>query len=146
MSLHFAILAFAAILAMGVLTWLCLPGTRHKSWAVLAFMVLAVMAFVAVIESAGQPRPYALEWRDLNSAPLIGFTWNEGKREVYVWLMRDGMPVAYALPWPKDGQKMGQLQDRWRRKGTTGEEFEFTADGDIARVNPPEPMLPKEPE
>lgn len=145
MSLHFAALAFAAILAMGALTWLCLPGTRHKLLATFAFITLTALAFVAVIESAGQPRPLLLEWRDLDGAPLIGFTWNEQKREVYVWIMRDGSPVAYALPWPADQRAMGELQDRWRRKGASGEEFEFTADGDIARVTKPEPMPPKEP-
>ncbi len=76
-------------------------------------------------------------------AEIVGLTWNENQRIVWVWLMRDGEPIAYVLPWPEDKKKMGELQDKWRRRGQTGDEFQYDADGEVAQVVSPKPMPEK---
>jgi len=142
--MHFAVLAFGIILSLAVFVWLCLPGSGRRTIATAAFTALAIGAFAAGLESAGQPRPIQLEWRNVLDAPIVGLTWNEELRRVYVWAMQGDEPVAYVLPWPADRQKFGQLQDRWRRRGVTGEEF-LVGEGDIARVVAPKPMPEKTP-
>lgn len=142
--MHFAALAFAIIFAMGVFIWLCLPWAGRRVIATGAFAALTIGAFAASLESTGQPKPIALEWRNVMDAEMVGLTWNEQEHVVYVWLMRDHGPVAYVLPWPKDRKKMGELQDRWRRRGSTGDEFQYAGDGEVAKVVPPQPMPEKQ--
>ncbi len=137
MTIHFAALAFSIVIAMGVFIWLCLPGARWQVIATAVFTALTMGAFAASIESTGQPKPIRLEWRDVSDAELVGLTWNEDQHIVWIWLMRSGGPVAYVLPWPGDKKKFGELQDRWRRRGTTGDEFHFIGEGEIAHVDPP---------
>ena len=141
---HFAILALCTVLALGVFIWLCLPGARLRSLATGAFAALTICAFAANVESTGQPKPIALEWRDVLEAPIVGLDWDEEQQIVWAWIKRDGVPVSYAFPWPKDKRVMGVLQDRWRRKGTTGDEFEVSMEGEIAKVRPPKPMPQKQ--
>lgn len=140
---HFAALAFAIAVAMGVFIWLCLPGARWRSLATAAFTALTLGAFAAGVESTGQPKPVQLEWRSIDDNEMVGLAWNEPEQRVYIWLMRDGEPHAYVLPWPDDKRKMGQLQERWGRRGVTGEEFRYDAEGEVARVVEPEPMPEK---
>jgi hypothetical protein len=140
---HFAGMAFAIVVAMGLFIWLCLPGARSRVIATTVFTLLTMGAFAANVESTGQPKPVALEWRDISEAELVGLTWNESLHLVYVWVMREGEPISYVLPWPADQKKMGQLQDKWRRRGATGDEFHFTGDGEVAKVVPPKPMAEK---
>lgn len=143
MIVHFAALAFAIIFAMGVFIWLCLPGAGRKAIATGAFSALTIGAFAAGVESTGQPKPIQLEWRDVAEAEIVGLSWNEEQRRVWIWSMQENGPVAYVMPWPDDKKKFGQLQDRWRRKGSTGEEFVMDGEGEVARVVPPKPMPAK---
>jgi hypothetical protein len=140
---HFALLALGIVLAMGVLTWLCLPGASRRVIATSAFAILTVCAFAANVESTGQPKPISLEWREVLDSPIVGLAWNEDEGVVWAWIMRDGAPVAYAFPWPEDKKQMGELQNRWRRKGSTGDEFQLSMEGDVAKVVPPKPMPEK---
>lgn len=141
--MHFAALAFAIVFAMGIFIWLCLPGTSPKVVATGAFTALTLGAFAAGVESTGQPKPIALEWRNVADAELVGLSWNEDRGVVYVWAMQSGEPMAYVMPWPEDKKKMGELQDKWRRRGASGDEFHFTGDGDVAKVVAPAPMPEK---
>ncbi len=142
--MHYASLAFGIVFALGTLTYFCLGRSRFPVIATAIFAILTGGAFATVIESAGQPKPLALEWRNVLDAPLVGLSWDEGRRLVWVWIMRDSQPVAYQLPWPKDKKVMGQLQDKWRRRGVTGDEFELSMDGDVAKVVPPKPNPEKQ--
>jgi hypothetical protein len=137
--LHFAALFFLIVLGMGVLTWATLPSAGKRVIAVGAFVMLTIAALGASVESAGQPKPLLLEWRDVHQQELVGLAWDEDRHIVWAWVMADGQPVAYSLPWPEDKKQMGELQDRWRRRGVSGDEFTFTGKGDIAEVTPPKP-------
>lgn len=135
--MHYGPLAFGVVFALGTLTWFCLSGTRFPVVATAIFAILTGGAFATVIESTGQPKPLALEWRNVLDAPLVGLSWDEGRRLVWVWVQTGDQPVAYVMPWPADKQVMGQLQDKWRRRGATGDEFKLSMDGDVAKVVPP---------
>lgn len=140
---HFATLAFAIVAALGVFTWICLPSAGRRIIATGAFVSLAICAFAAAVESTGQPKPVLLEWRDIDNSPVVGMSWDEGRQIVWLWLMQGDTPVAYVLPWPEDRQKFGQLQDRWRRRGSTGDEFQYNANGEVAKVAPPKQLPEK---
>lgn len=142
--IHYAPLAFGIIFALGTFTWFCLAGSRFPVIATAVFAILTGGAFAAVLESAGQPKPLALEWRNVLEAPIVGLSWDEGRRLVWVWVQTGDHPVAYELPWPKDKKVMGALQDRWRRRGVTGDEFELSMEGDVAKVVQPKPMTEKQ--
>lgn len=143
---HFAILFFLIVFAVGFFTWAGLPSNRFKRIAVAAFIGITMANFAAVIESTGQPKPIQLEWRDIDEKNIEGLAWDEARQIVWIWVRQGDYPISYVLPWPKNKQKFGQLQDQWRRRGTTGDEFSYDADGDIAKVRPPKPMPTKEPE
>lgn len=142
--IHFGLLALFIVIAMGLLTWLCLAGSRRSALATAVFIGLSSGAFAVSIESSGQPKPIMLEWRNLEDANLVGLAWDESQHIVWAWVQYDGAPIAYALPWPKDKKKFGEMQDRWRRRGITGDEFEYDAKGDVAKVTPPKEMPPKQ--
>jgi hypothetical protein len=144
MTVHFGALAFLFVLATGVFVWVCLKGTGRRAIATGVFTLLTLGAFAAGVESTGQPRPIQLEWRDVSQAEMIGLAWDEDQHVVWVWLREGGAPRAYVLPWPKDQKQFGELQDKWRRRGSTGDEFKYDADGDVARVVKAKPMPPKE--
>lgn len=141
--IHFATLAFTAVVSIGVFTWLSLPGARWQFLATASFVCMTILAFVGAIESTGQPKPLQLEWRNVLDSQIIGLDWDEARQIVWVWIKHDGEPIAYSLPWPKDAKQMGVLQDRWRRKGVSGDEFNLSMDGDIAKVKPPAPQPEK---
>lgn len=141
---HFAILALCVVLAMGVFIWLCLPGASRRVIATGAFAALTICAFAASVESTGQPKPLSLEWRDIANAEIVGLTWNEDEQLVWVWAMRDGEPISYVMPWPENKKQMGELQSKWRRKGSTGDEFDLSMEGDVAKVRPAKPMPQKQ--
>jgi hypothetical protein len=140
---HFAGMAFAIVVAMGLFIWLCLPGARSRVIATTVFTLLTMGAFAANVESTGQPKPVALEWRDISEAELVGLAWDEAQHLVWIWIREEGPPRAYVLPWPEDKKKFGQLQDQWRRRGATGDEFQYDAEGEVAKVVPPKPMAEK---
>lgn len=137
MIVHYAGMAFCIVLPLGLFVWICLDKDFPRVLAVLFFVLLSVGTFAGNIESIGQPKPLALEWRNVLDAPLVGLSWDEGRRLVWVWVQTGDQPVAYVMPWPADKQVMGQLQDKWRRRGATGDEFKLSMDGDVAKVVPP---------
>lgn len=135
--MHYGPLAFGIVFALGTLTWFCLAGTRFPVVATAIFAILTGGAFATVIESTGQPKPLALEWRNVAEADVVGMIGDEQRQIVWVWVLAGNAPIAYALPWPKDKKAFGELQDRWRRRGVTGDEFSLQMDGEVAKVTPP---------
>lgn len=140
---HFAALAFFIACCMGALVWSCLPITSWRVASTAIFAAMTVSAYVAVVESTGQPKPLMMEWRNIADAEMVGLSWNEEQHKVYVWVMVGDQPIAYSLPWPADKKRMGELQDKWRRRGSTGDEFQLQMDGEVAKVVPPKPMPSK---
>lgn len=141
--MHYASLAFGIVFALGTFTYFCLGRSRFPVVSTVIFAILTGGAFATVIESAGQPKPLALEWRNVLDAPIVGMSFNERDQKVFVWAMVGDEPVAYVLPWPKDKRAVGELQDRWRRRGVSGDEFDLRMDGDVASVRPPKPQPEK---
>ena len=136
------VVAFVAIL--GAFTYFCIPRGSYRGAGTAVFVILAGGAFSLSFEAAGQPKPLEIEWRQMSQLRVVGFFPNEEKQLVYLWVIRDGIPTSYAFPWPNDGD-VEQLQDKWRKRGETGDEF-FLADGagDIADVKPEPQMPPKD--
>ena len=69
---------------------------------------------------------------------------DEPHKVLYLWVMRDGVPVSYVYPWPSDGQ-VEKLQDEWRKKEETGYNFYLSDDRQtVAEYRQRKPLPPKE--
>lgn len=142
--MQFAFIGFLMTAALGMLTYVCMPRASHRGLATVTFVVLAAGTFLFGFETLGQPKPAGLEWREMAKMRVAGIFWNEEMRRVYIWVIRDGVPVSYVYPWPEDQKRVDAVQDRWRRRGETGEEFYLADDrDDIADIEPPPPPPPK---
>ncbi len=134
-------IAFVAgfVTLLGIFTYLCIPKGWHKGISTLVFVLLASGTFALAFESAGQPKPMAMEWRNMSSLPVVGFIKNEEAKVIYFWVMRDGVPVTYAYPWNGD-ESVQQIEDQWRARG------QFTGmtltDDEEALVRPDDRNLP----
>jgi len=114
----------AFVAALGAFTYFIIPKGRYKVLGTGVFVLLASGAFAMSFESVGQPKPIEIEWRKMTGARVVGFYPNEEAQVIYLWVMRDGVPISYARPWPEDAEEM---QDAWRKRQDTGDEF-FLAD------------------
>lgn len=140
----YPLIAFLAVAAMAALTYVSLPLGRHRVLATAIFLTLSAGAFAGGIEMLGGPRPVSLEWRDMKGLAVVGISPNEKKHQVYVWAMRDEIPVAYIYPWPDKGSELSDLLDHWRRRQQTGEQFFLTGDMQkVAKVVAPQPLPDK---
>lgn len=132
----------AFVAALGAFTYFIIPKGRYRGFGTVVFILLAGGAFAMSFEAAGQPKPIEIEWRKMSGSRVVGFYPNEDEKVVYLWVMRDGVPIAYARPWPEDAEEM---QDAWRKRQQTGDEF-FLGDDDsqtaVVRREPQPP--PKE--
>lgn len=142
--IHWAMLALAAVAALVTFAWVTVGRSGRPRLVAGLTALLSACAFAAAVEVIGQPKPVELEWRPTAGIEIVGIIPAPDGTAVYVWAMRSGVPVAYALPWPSDTEKLSQLMDRFRRRERTGERF-FTADSNdrVADVAPPPPMPPK---
>lgn len=142
MTFTYYVAGFVA--ALGAFTYFFIPRGRYRGAATLVFVLLGGGVFALSFESVGQPKPIEIEWRKLSGARVIGFLPNEADKIIYLWVMLDGVPVSYARPWTPDVEAM---QDAWRRRKDTGDEF-YLADDDskVAEVKrEPQPPV-KEPQ
>ena len=142
--MNYIIYAFFFVAALGVFTYFCLPKGWHRGLSTLLFICLAGGVFALSFETAGQPKPLQIEWRKMAELPVVGFLPNQEEQVVYLWVMRDGVPVSYAYPWPSDSQVEG-LQDAWRQRGDSGDEFYLVdSTSQIAEVKRPPQLPPKD--
>lgn len=110
----------AFVAALGAFTYFIIPKGRYRGLGTGVFILLAGGAFAMSFESVGQPKPVEIEWRKMAGARVVGFVPNEDAQVIYFWVMRDGIPISYVLPWPEDVEEM---QDAWRKRRDTGDEF-----------------------
>lgn len=84
----------------------------------IAFLVvILVFSFASVTEILGVSKPSRLEWRRPDKVAIISYYFVEGKY-IYLWVMMNGRPAAYAFPW---NIKMAQrIQRAFRRAKNTG--------------------------
>jgi hypothetical protein len=145
-----AVLLFVIIL--GAYIYLILPRGAWRVLAVSIYVVLTASVFGGASELIGLSKPVLTEWRTLEGSEIIAFVPVEGEA-IHVWILRDGTPVAYALPWSvKDAQLLQDGLKRMGEQGGTlelGERFDGTPDadqqqGDVAKEVPPTALPSKE--
>ena len=140
--MNFIVYVAAFITALGLFVYLCIPQGRFKTTATLTFIGMASGAFWLAFETAGQPKPYEIEWRNMTGERVIGFVPNEEAKVIYLWVMRDGVPVSYARDWTEGVEEM---QDAWERREDSGDEFYIVGDAsEIAEVRREPQPPPKE--
>lgn len=137
--MFYGFLAFLFAVLLGVFAYLLLPYTRARVWALVSYLVTVLAIYAGATEMLGNPKPYSLEWRDLEGVPVIGFRADREQKRVYVWTLRNGEPVAYALPL-RDDEKTADIEMRFRRRQVTGEEFFLSTEEqpEVAGVAPAE--------
>lgn len=144
--MHYAVVAFIFTSGLAVFTYGCLPRSRSRFWLTAVFLVMVAASFLGGVEILGKPKPMAMEWRSMVGLPIEGFTYNEATHVVFIWAMRDGSPVAYALPWPSD-KDVADAEREWRQREQTGDNFTTgnPSDGEpIFRIVAPPPLPTKE--
>ncbi len=135
---------FAFVALLGVFTYFVIPKGWHRGLATLLFVAMVGGAFAMSFEAAGQPKPVEIEWRKMTELPVVAFVPDEATHTVYLWIIRDGVPVSYAYPWPSN-KRVEELQDAWRQKDDTGDEFYIVDDGSkIAEMRTQPALPPKE--
>jgi hypothetical protein len=137
MTFTYYVAAFVA--ALGAFTYFCIPKGRYKVAGTLAFVFLGTGAFALSFESVGQPKPIEIEWRKMTGERVIGFHPSEDEQLIYLWVMVDGVPISYARPWTPDAEKM---QDEWRKRRDTGDEFYLSDDDEKVAEVRREPQPP----
>ena len=142
--MNFIALIAVFVTALGLFTYLCIPKGRYRVTGTLVFVGLASSAFAMSFETAGQPKPLNTEWRDMMGERVIGFVPNEEAKIIYLWVMRDGVPISYVRPWSEGVEEM---QDAWKQREDSGDEFYLVDDdSQIAEVKrEPQPPV-KEPQ
>jgi hypothetical protein len=135
----FIVYVFGFVAALGAFTYFCIPRGIYRTISTAVFVGLAGAAFAFAFEAAGQPKPVEIEWRNMEGSRIVGFVADEEAKTIYLWVMRGGVPVGYAQPWSERAEEM---QDAWRKRRDTGEEFYISGgQSDIAEVRP-EPQPP----
>ncbi len=132
----------AFVAALGAFTYFIIPKGRYRSLGTVVFILLAGGAFALSFEASGQPKPIEIEWRKMSGARVIGFVPNEADKVIYLWVMRDGVPISYSRPWTEDVEEM---QDEWRNREESGNEFYLPDDeSEIAEIRREPQPPPKE--
>lgn len=146
----FLIYIMAVVLLFGTFTFLAVPRGRWKIAAVLTFVALIVTVYGGAFELMGRSKPIALEWHQLKGSRIYGYVLVEG-RAIYLWLDRNGEPVAYVLPWSiTNAQEVQDAMEGAGKIGGTallGPKIDGVPDapdnGEIAKIKPPAPPAPK---
>lgn len=116
----------AIILAIvAVCAGLMLMSRWRQSWTETGGLVLvAIGAIVVMVEAHGLSRPAWTEWRSVEDPVVLGVHFDE-PRAIHVWLLADGVPRAYMLPWSdraaanafeemeRAKQRRGKVRMRW---------------------------------
>jgi hypothetical protein len=111
------------ITALGGFIYYVLPQARRRVLGVGIFILLALVAYGGTFEILGAAKPYFLEWRELNGKKVIGAHWIEGEA-IWIWLLVDGEPKQYKLPWSQ--REAEQAQKSRRKSKENGGEMIFS--------------------
>lgn len=142
------IIAFTLVL--GCFTYMVLPAGRWRIAGITVYLTLLAIIWGGSSELLGQAKDIRLEWRKLAGSEIIGVLPVEGLA-IYVWVLRDGTPVVYTLPW--DVKQAEGLQDGVRKMGEEGGQLvlgpaidrvpDAPKNGEISQVIPPATLAPK---
>jgi hypothetical protein len=142
-----ALYAGLGLLLGGALLW---GGLRDRlTLAASLFCVLLVALPFGFLESAGTPKTYKLEWRDLSDASVLSVSLDE-PRAIYVWakVPNEREPRAYVLPW--DTKTAEQAQSALRQAEKNGSKVKLRPPEGSSTDNEPamfyaEPQRPPPP-
>lgn len=138
-----ALITTVVIAAIGAIVYVGLPKVSHRIVVVCLFVVLAGVLYGSSIDSLGQPKPIALEWRDLTDREIVALQFGENG-EVYAMINRDDGPALYEFPPMKNSEAQQKLEDAYGSKERTGAQFYVAKEGDeVADVELPENPPPK---
>jgi hypothetical protein len=109
-------------LLLGALIFAVLPRGRiwPRTIAVTVYVLLIAVVYSGSVDLLGRPKPVRLEWRDLETAEVLGSSLRENEA-IYVWLQADpeGEPRVYALPWNIDtAQQLQTAMEEGEANGT----------------------------
>lgn len=90
--------------------------------AAVGFVLVGSAGLMAAVDAMGTPKPIVAEWRDLDGAPVIGF-YAVANEAIYVWVLREGTPVAYQFPWSAEQARELQTSRGSMVLGTEGGEM-----------------------
>lgn len=72
---------------------------------VIGYYLFGFLVFVGAFDLLGDSKPIKYEWRTLKNVALLSYFPVEDEG-IYVWLLVDGKPRGYILPW-----KTGDAED-----------------------------------
>ncbi len=134
------------VAALGAFVYWVLPSTKWRIIGTIVFFCFGCSAFAGGFELVGIPKPYFLEWRTLAHKQLLSWYPDEPNQIIYVWLMVDGQPRQYTLPW--SDREAEKIQDGLRQlageDGGEGDYLDFSIkeDGSADVIHKPRPPLP----
>lgn len=129
-------------LIVGCLIWISMPAIKHKSFAIFLYTALAIGLFISHIEFSGQARLAFTEWRKMEEIRLVGLHLDKGADKMWVWVIMDGIPVAYEFPYPEKGEAE-TISLKWKNREYSGDSFYIGEDGKVV-AKQATPMPPKE--
>ncbi len=105
-----AAIAYMTIAVTGKIRGIVVTGT---------FLIILIVCWWGIAESLGRPKPFRLEFANLQNVTLLSAVPVEGVA-IYVWLGIPGHsePRAYTLPWSQDSAQ--QLQDAMTQADDSG--------------------------
>ena len=104
-------IAFVALLGGFMFAVLNLRRDIGPVWTSAIYTFLVCLFLFIGSENIGKPKPLWTELRDLNGAIVIAAVPVEDEA-IYIWVIKDGPPIAYVLPW--SDEKAQELQDAMR--------------------------------
>lgn len=113
--------AFYAALALALGGYVLMAGCAYRPWRRVAALLAFLLSLAASdLETAGAPKPLALEWRALGEGTRVVAASFDEPRSIYLWLASPGdrAPRAYALPW--DERLAAQLHMAMREAQRSG--------------------------
>jgi hypothetical protein len=136
------------ILLLGAFVYWILPEAERKILGVLAFLVISMGSYFGAFELLGAPKPLSLEWRNLGGSRVLSFHGEEDVA-IWFWLMVDGTPRQYVIPWSvSEAEAAEEARRRTRNGGMMVFNYTFSEGGESSpsiQVQEPSPLPPKEP-
>lgn len=98
--------------------YIYLSGPK-KWWVVIFYIPMVLFLLGSTLELVGRGKPVNLEIRQLwiNESKIISYYLVENTA-IYLWLLVEGEPRYYVLPW--DMKKAKQLHNTSKEKGGSG--------------------------
>jgi hypothetical protein len=120
-----------------------MPSNKSRIITLVVYGLVVGGMFASHVEMLGAPRPWWTEWRPIFNIRVVGYKLDKEKDVMWLWVMRDGTPYAYEMPYPDNQDKREEIDNRWQNRHFSGDEFFLGEDGGVEALQA-EPMPPKE--